>query len=130
MATLTHEVYHKTGTTSSGQALTEYLNREDSALYWRSLDSFLRSGYLGDYENSRQIYQELRDKVGAGETLSTSEWETFSTTSDEVTSIMVEKAIGNQRFAANRVQRTSCYDKPDTRELHSEWDQRCGSLFR
>lgn len=103
MATLTHEVYHKTGTTSSGQALTEYLNREDSALYWRSLDSFLRSGYLGDYENSRQIYQELRDKVGAGETLSTSEWETFSTIGDEVTSIMVEKAIGNQRFAADLI---------------------------
>lgn len=103
MATLTHEVYHKTGTTSSGQALTEYLNREDSALYWRSLDSFLRSGYLGDYENSRQIYQELRDKVGAGETLSTSEWETFSAISDEVTSIMVEKAIGNQRFAADLI---------------------------
>ena len=103
MATLTHEVYHKTGTTSSGQALTEYLNREDSALYWRSLDSFLRSGYLGDYENSRQIYQELRDKVGAGETLSTSEWETFSAIGDEVTSIMVEKAIGNQRFAADLI---------------------------
>ena len=103
MATLTHEVYHKTGTTSSGQALTEYLNREDSALYWRSLDSFLRSGYLGDYENSRQIYQELRDKVGAGETLSTSEWETFSAISDEVNSIMVEKAIGNQRFAADLI---------------------------
>lgn len=103
MATLTHEVYHKTGTTSSGQALTEYLNREDSALYWRSLDSFLRSGYLGDYENSRQIYQELRDKVGAEETLSTSEWETFSAIGDEVTSIMVEKAIGNQRFAADLI---------------------------
>ncbi len=106
MATLSHEVFHFTGDTTSGRALHQYLS-ENTELFGDAVESFLRSGYLGSYEESRRLYNAAMEKAASGAALTAADTRILTLATDELGSIMVEKALGNRRFAADLIARNS-----------------------